>query len=103
MPLLRRRRAIYQRPRFPRGAEWIALVDPETGAEDGPFKVADFQERFEDGTWACATAGHPVWLRITEQKDGLITSLDGAGKAWRYLIVPLTDADLTGGDGRRNW
>lgn len=96
MPLLRRARAKYRRPRFPRGAEWIVLVDAN-GAEDGPYRVADFAP-LPDGTWVCQTlSGHARFLRVVEQsRDGWVTSLDGGGRPWRYRMVAVPADEVSG-------
>jgi hypothetical protein len=98
MPLLRRRaRGEYRKPRFPRGAEWIVLVD-RTGAEDGPYRVSDFQPSLiEPGTWVCQTAGHARFLRITMQEGDKIVSLDGGGEPWTYRMVAVPPEEVSGG------
>jgi hypothetical protein len=99
MSLLRRRQTSpYRRPRFPRGAEWVVLVD-ETGAEDGPYRVDGFREREDEpGVWVNQTeAGHARFLRVVEQKGDRIVSLDGEGAPWRYRIVAVPADEVSGG------
>ncbi len=81
----------FQTPIFP--DKPFVLVD-DSGADDGPFRPADFAHN-GDGVWVAQTEGHPVFLRITRQYGNEIWTQDGTGKTWHYRMVSIDVRALT--------